>query len=271
MSAIAKSLVSPTGRETVATSAACKCTAFCLKHARRALTTVEVPTAFQDCHWVLSHNSLKVPEILKEPVSPHWDLASCGDAVCDVIITNFVKEGVEIYAKEHYAYMVLYVADPSTGENDPEAIFLTMVSKLAVGWIRYRYDIHDDALAMAKLQSVVASFSRNFDEAPRGDKLGWSKSISATQLMLKTGEPPECDHCGTLIETVHKCSKCKVVMYCDRECQKRDWCKHKKTCSQGIGRIKSRFESFAKAWEARPGFVPPQETVFECRGVICVR
>jgi hypothetical protein len=31
---------------------------------------------------------------------------------------------------------------------------------------------------------------------------------------------------------VRKCSKCKTVGYCGRDCQKQDWKNHKKVCAQ---------------------------------------
>jgi len=43
-----------------------------------------------------------------------------------------------------------------------------------------------------------------------------------------------CDNCGkeesTIGEKMKRCARCKKVMYCDRECQKTAWKKHKKTC-----------------------------------------
>lgn len=39
-------------------------------------------------------------------------------------------------------------------------------------------------------------------------------------------------YCGTCGEEKpeKKCSKCKAVQYCDRECQRLHWFAHKKTC-----------------------------------------
>lgn len=33
-------------------------------------------------------------------------------------------------------------------------------------------------------------------------------------------------------KAIKKCSKCKVVQYCDRECQRVHWFMHKKECSR---------------------------------------
>ncbi|KAJ3100925.1 hypothetical protein HDU96_010186 [Phlyctochytrium bullatum] len=39
-----------------------------------------------------------------------------------------------------------------------------------------------------------------------------------------------CFHCGLRAEGMKKCSKCKVVQYCSRECQVEDWKEHKQIC-----------------------------------------
>mmetsp|Transcript_24907 Transcript_24907/g.59137 ORF Transcript_24907/g.59137 Transcript_24907/m.59137 type:complete len:463 (+) Transcript_24907:88-1476(+) len=40
----------------------------------------------------------------------------------------------------------------------------------------------------------------------------------------------ECDFCGESLDKVDLCSKCKVAMYCSRECQRQDWKRHKSLC-----------------------------------------
>jgi hypothetical protein len=41
-----------------------------------------------------------------------------------------------------------------------------------------------------------------------------------------------CDWCGTSSGSLKKCSLCKVMFYCSKECQKAHWKKiHKKTCA----------------------------------------
>ena len=39
-----------------------------------------------------------------------------------------------------------------------------------------------------------------------------------------------CNNCNKTFEKLLKCSKCKKVKYCSRECQIADWKKHKKNC-----------------------------------------
>ena len=42
-------------------------------------------------------------------------------------------------------------------------------------------------------------------------------------------EDPKCEDCGTLATL--RCSKCKMAWYCTRDCQLRQWKKHKTICS----------------------------------------
>jgi hypothetical protein len=40
-----------------------------------------------------------------------------------------------------------------------------------------------------------------------------------------------CGHCGKQKHDLKKCSRCMKVAYCDRDCQKADYSKHKTTCT----------------------------------------
>lgn len=44
-------------------------------------------------------------------------------------------------------------------------------------------------------------------------------------------ETTYCSTCGDE-KPDKKCSKCKAVQYCDRECQRLHWFMHKKTCAR---------------------------------------
>lgn len=42
----------------------------------------------------------------------------------------------------------------------------------------------------------------------------------------------ECDYCGTELVRKERCSQCKAAMYCNRDCQKKDWKRHKMLCTK---------------------------------------
>lgn len=55
-------------------------------------------------------------------------------------------------------------------------------------------------------------------------------------------EEPKCNGCHKLGLTLglklHKCSGCKMVKYCSRECQRDDWAEHKIECKKEQGEMK---------------------------------
>lgn len=42
----------------------------------------------------------------------------------------------------------------------------------------------------------------------------------------------ECDYCGDPMDKAKNCSGCHIAMYCQRDCQKGDWKRHKPLCQQ---------------------------------------
>ena len=55
--------------------------------------------------------------------------------------------------------------------------------------------------------------------------------------------------CATCFEekACKKCSKCKEVQYCDRECQRLHWFIHKKECNRNTSEIDSKLENLKVA------------------------
>jgi hypothetical protein len=76
----------------------------------------------------------------------------------------------------------------------------------------------------------IGRHARGSDESRKGKaKLGWDK-ICAGAGCKKNG-------CAM------KCSKCRAIYYCGRECQNKDWKTHKKVCAQmAVGKVASSFE-----------------------------
>lgn len=45
-------------------------------------------------------------------------------------------------------------------------------------------------------------------------------------------EDPKCEECGAV--ATQRCSRCKMAWYCTRDCQLRQWKKHKQICQMFI-------------------------------------
>mmetsp|Transcript_16687 Transcript_16687/g.24674 ORF Transcript_16687/g.24674 Transcript_16687/m.24674 type:complete len:87 (+) Transcript_16687:182-442(+) len=57
--------------------------------------------------------------------------------------------------------------------------------------------------------------------------------IARTKKQMKM-DKDKCDHCGKMQSLLNKklkeCTRCEVIFYCGRDCQKAAWKKHKKVC-----------------------------------------
>lgn len=53
-----------------------------------------------------------------------------------------------------------------------------------------------------------------------------------TDRMIITNEKVFCNSCGKDLVDSMLCSKCKLVYYCNKECQKTDWKNHKEICKK---------------------------------------
>ncbi len=43
---------------------------------------------------------------------------------------------------------------------------------------------------------------------------------------------PACNFCNEIRKNLRRCSRCKLVKYCDSKCQKADWIHHKDMCKK---------------------------------------
>ncbi|KDR69435.1 hypothetical protein GALMADRAFT_160447 [Galerina marginata CBS 339.88] len=64
-----------------------------------------------------------------------------------------------------------------------------------------------------------------------------SKKFSENLKVSRRGKlwSPACSHCGkppSDDERFSKCARCKAMVYCSRQCQKKDWPDHKSSCTQ---------------------------------------
>ena len=51
-----------------------------------------------------------------------------------------------------------------------------------------------------------------------------------SSVFMKSSSSDECAVCGTRNENMKRCSRCKSVFYCSRDCQVKHWSVHKLTC-----------------------------------------
>ena len=106
--------------------------------------------------------------------------------------------------------------------------------------------LHSDpelrAITTREQSMELLSFA-NFEKARKGlgdDEL-LVDALAAMKLAKETGGPaartpkkpektgPRCQFCHKEVPHL-RCSICKQAFYCDKECQGKDWKKHKKTC-----------------------------------------
>jgi hypothetical protein len=68
-----------------------------------------------------------------------------------------------------------------------------------------------------------------------------NKYLKTKFFMQNGGERGKCSVCTK--STYNLCSKCKYISYCSKECQKKDWEKHKCICSNNPGEIEIRYKA----------------------------
>ena len=75
-------------------------------------------------------------------------------------------------------------------------------------------------------------------------------TFSRQKLALIQGEydPKHCNNCGK-DGSLQNCTKCKVAMYCSKECQVKDWEKKHKTHCKEIRRLQKNISTAVKEEE----------------------
>ncbi|XP_040214514.1 zinc finger MYND domain-containing protein 10 isoform X2 [Rana temporaria] len=80
--------------------------------------------------------------------------------------------------------------------------------------------------AIAKHQ-VKNAFSPS-EEDLRYQAQRWAQTYNMDVMETLAPDKPKCGGCGA--EASKRCSRCQSEWYCDRQCQVKDWQKHKKAC-----------------------------------------
>lgn len=78
---------------------------------------------------------------------------------------------------------------------------------------------------------------KNNNERPIVDPLYQIHTPIEDEKEIKNGnEKRECNYCHKCEdeEKLKRCSRCKKILYCSKECQKEDWKKHKIECDKII-------------------------------------
>ena len=71
-------------------------------------------------------------------------------------------------------------------------------------------------------------------EFPDGTSYSLKQSALAAAPPEKKKKTKACWACGKAGVETKKCSGCEVARYCSRECSKRDWKEHRKTCGKEV-------------------------------------
>ena len=61
--------------------------------------------------------------------------------------------------------------------------------------------------------------------------------LYASEVFEDFMEEPICEECGE--PATQRCSRCKLAWYCSRDCQMRQWKKHKKLCNMFVEKSKN--------------------------------
>jgi hypothetical protein len=55
-------------------------------------------------------------------------------------------------------------------------------------------------------------------------------SDADTKALMSIGSTTQCNFCNKPTTRLKKCTRCEAIWYCSKECQKRDWRRHKPEC-----------------------------------------
>jgi len=124
--------------------------------------------------------------------------------------------------------------------------------------MQFRYD-PNLSMPHATQESFNVNLSECANQKQNADKLSKAlKKEMKTQRAIKSHvratasaiadehSQPGCHKCNKIAHSsgaLSKCSRCKVVAYCSRECQAADWNTHKQSCQKQNYNLKVRSHS----------------------------
>jgi hypothetical protein len=94
---------------------------------------------------------------------------------------------------------------------------------------------------------------------------GTGKLIKLLTDLLPNGDGDACTLCGKTGD-LRQCNKCKSISYCSRDCQKRDWKKHKKNCGH-LASMKEGPEIKANLYKPRTTLPTKRSLFSEVSGI----
>ena len=99
-------------------------------------------------------------------------------------------------------------------------------------------------------------------KAAKGKTKGKTKGTKGVALALV------CFHCGKSGAKLRSCGQCHRAYYCDRECQRKDWPRHKPACRAAVAAEARRATQAREATAAAraSGGRPANETCVVCVG-----
>ena len=122
--------------------------------------------------------------------------------------------------------------------TDPVEFFIKKLLKVTKGSSDFQDNLLRECVRefpykeSAIFYQMVSSLSRS--NSPSA--LSLIKSIINGQTGFSDSEKLICNTCGEENPT-KKCSRCKSVQYCDKECQKLHWLIHKKNCGSKAAEV----------------------------------